>query len=602
MNTEAVTPTPRRHTLMLWLFASVVACALCLHGISAALIDGVFIPADHDSFYHARRVLVALSARWWQVAQFDPRIHAPEGSWVTWPWAYDTLLALIAKSVMAVSTISQPLAVLDFVAPLAVFLSAALVLFSARELGLSFALQAIATVSFALATLTRELHRVGVLDHHYAEHIFVLATLYCGLRWCNALTARRRACALGVVLGVAPAFHNGDFILQLPVLFTLGLLWWRGVLPRASARTFAAALVTSTVLMLLPSEPFRLGMFSYTLHSWFHCYVACASSAATLWMAYRRPTRGNLMLGLGVGLVLVLPLAAQIKLGAGFLGARLTTLDRIVEAVSIPELLTRGDYAGLTSRYSAVLWLLPVLLLAVGGQARRGASPARVHFAVMAVFGATLMMLQGRLAYFGAFVLWLAPCACVAELGPRAARRSALAVFGALMLAAQGPGLARLDGSPALGGDIDYALLRSLYLELGRQCHDAPGVVLAEHDNGHYISFHSDCGVIADNFILTPQHEQKLLLVEQLMAGSLEQVLKTAPYVRYLLVQRADDPTRSQASLCFPHCAANAGLRHELLERVTPFPSRLHLLAEQLVSRDGRREPLARLFEVLPER
>ena len=48
MNTEAVTPTPRRHTLMLWLFASVVACALCLHGISAALIDGVFIPADQD--------------------------------------------------------------------------------------------------------------------------------------------------------------------------------------------------------------------------------------------------------------------------------------------------------------------------------------------------------------------------------------------------------------------------------------------------------------------------------------------------------------------------------------------------------------------------
>ncbi len=90
---------------MLWLFASALGVLLSLHGLSAALIDGVFIPADHDSFYHARRMLAALPAPW-RLLQFDPRIHAPEGSWVTWPWAYDMLVTLLAKTVLAVLPIS----------------------------------------------------------------------------------------------------------------------------------------------------------------------------------------------------------------------------------------------------------------------------------------------------------------------------------------------------------------------------------------------------------------------------------------------------------------------------------------------------------------
>ncbi len=69
--------------------------------------------------------------------------------------------------------------------------------------------------------------------------------------------------------------------------------------------------------------------------------------------------------------------------------------------------------------------------------------------------------------------------------------------------------------------------------------------------------------------------------------------------MRYLLVQRADDPTRAQRSACWPHCVANVGLRHELLEVRTPFPPRLRLLlAEQLVVRNGVKQPLARLFEI----
>ena len=592
-------PVTRGNTLLLWLCASAVAALLALHGLSAALIDGVYIPADHDSFYHARRMLAALPAPW-HLLQFDPRIHAPQGSWVTWPWAYDMLIAALAKGVLTLFPHLQAMAVLDFIAPAAVTISTALVIGCARQLGLPLALQVVASLSFALASLTRELHRVGMLDHHYVEHMFVLATVYCGLRWCNELADQRAALWLGVVLGLAPAFHNGDFILQLPVLVTLAVLWWRQALAAAGALYFAAALFITTLLMLLPSQPFRLGMFSYTLHSWFHLYIAGASCLSVLWMRWRAPSRLNLLSGIALGLLALLPLVPQIGLGAGFLGAKLAVLDRIQEAVSIPEYLVRGDYVLLSERYSALIWLAPLLLAALCWRLRHHYSHAGVHFTVMCVFGVALSLMQARLAYFGGFVLWLAPCVLCAPLLRHARRPVWLALFGLLMFAAQAPGLLAMQATLTPGGDISYQLLRGIYLDLGKRCARAPGVVLAEHDNGHYISFHSECSVIADNFILTPQHERKLLLVESLMRGTVDELLNQAPYVRYLLVQRADDPTRAQQSLCWPRCAANAGLRHELLEVLTPFPPRLKLLAEQLVARNGRKEPLARLFEILP--
>lgn len=220
-NSPAV--TPRHYALGLWLAAGSLGCILSLYGMAATLIDGAFLPGDHDSFYHAHRILRALSGPW-QVRQFDAAIHAPEGSWVTWPWAYDTLMAVLARTALAVTPVRQPLAVFAFVAPLAVFLNAARMLGCARRLGLSFARQVLVIACFATASLTRSLHQVGMLDHHFVEHTFVLATLFTGLGGCAAPTALRPALWLGIVLGLAPAFHNGLFILQLPVLATLVLL------------------------------------------------------------------------------------------------------------------------------------------------------------------------------------------------------------------------------------------------------------------------------------------------------------------------------------------------------------------------------------------
>ena len=71
----------------------------------------------------------------------------------------------------------------------------------------------------------------------------------------------------------------------------------------------------------------------------------------------------------------------------------------------------------------------------------------------------------------------------------------------------------------------------------------------------------------------------------------------TAPSVRYILIERNDDPTGASSVSCFPHCAENAGMRHELPESADLPPS-VQLLATVVIRRDNHPEPLARLFEV----
>ncbi len=82
--------------IILWLMASLIGSLMAMNYLSASLVDGQYIPVGNDSFYHARRILdAAISARGFY--QFDNMIHVPEGSWLTWPWAYDYLMALALR-------------------------------------------------------------------------------------------------------------------------------------------------------------------------------------------------------------------------------------------------------------------------------------------------------------------------------------------------------------------------------------------------------------------------------------------------------------------------------------------------------------------------
>ena len=347
-----------------WLPIALIAVAMCgLRWPSAHLVDE-YLPFGNDSFYHARRILdtVANPAGFYE---FDAKIHAPEGSLLTWPWGYDFGMAMIVKALVALGVPAPPIAILIWLPVAFVPVSIGLIMLIARRLGLAAPLVGIAGLATALLPLTQNLYGVGLIDHHFAEHIFVLATIACGLRRFARPDDTPAAVALGVVLGAATTIHNGLFILQLPVLATMFGLWTQGKrMPIRTTLHFAAALVLTQLAVLIPSLPFRLGLFEFYTLSWFHLYVAAGSAVAALALSYLAPSTRSFAVLTGVSLVLLLPLARQFLIAGAFLGGTITRLDTIVEMR--PVMLMASSPTGrqaLTMGYSALLWLVPLTAL-----------------------------------------------------------------------------------------------------------------------------------------------------------------------------------------------------------------------------------------------
>src|SRR5262249_20249595 len=89
--------TPAFRNALVWLVGSASMIVAALSSLSAAYVDGHYVPDNEDAFYHARRIIDAVMNHA-AVVQFDPKIHAPEGSWLTWPWGFDTLMATITSA------------------------------------------------------------------------------------------------------------------------------------------------------------------------------------------------------------------------------------------------------------------------------------------------------------------------------------------------------------------------------------------------------------------------------------------------------------------------------------------------------------------------
>ena len=314
--------TARLKFVGLWLLIGALAAAVCSLKWPGAHFVDEYLPYGIDSFYHARRILdtVGDPAAFYE---FDRNIHAPEGSLLTWPWGYDYAMAWLVKAGLALGISESPMGILIWLPVAAVFITIGLIMLLARRLGLSNGLAAVAGLAAALSPLTQLLHGVGQIDHHYAEHIFVLATIVCGLRWLDRPLDGRAAVILGAVLGIAPAIHNGMFVLQLPVLMTLLLLWLQGVrTPMRTTLLFAATLLATTVVILIPSLPFRLGLFEYYALSWFHLYVAAGTAVTSIALAAFARSNRNIALLAGMAVVLLFRSRARSRRPKRFSAAR----------------------------------------------------------------------------------------------------------------------------------------------------------------------------------------------------------------------------------------------------------------------------------------
>lgn len=524
--------------IAIWLIAGFVAAWVCSLELSAAHIGNEYVPVGNDSFYHARRILdtVRDPASFYQ---FDSKIHAPEGSLLVWPWGYDYLLANIVRAGMAIGISSDPMAILIWIPVAAVFLSLGFSIVIARQLSLSAPLTALAALCMAFAPSTRLLHGAGEIDHHFAELISVLGSLAAGLAWFPRPTVSK-AVWLGIALGVAPAIHNGLFILQIPLLVTLFLRWvQRQDMAPGPALTFSGVLMLSTLAVLLPSLPFQMGRFEFYTLSWFHAYIAFATATLSLFLMRTKPTRTSAIALAAIAATLLGGILSQLDLATGFLGGSFERLKLIGEMRS-PLALAMLDPILLTKFYSFLIWLFPLTLILCVVQCWRQRGSPLLLFWVTSVCGLLLLSAQWRMHYFGSFALylpWLASIQEFARKHPERERPTVLAT-GLVLLLSYAPQLRyELLDTPPKAGDPWYARVSPMVKILREACAKDPGIVLADSNAGHYIRYATDCSVIANNFLLTPQHFAKADEVDRLFSLSATALLTAAPYPKYVLVR-----------------------------------------------------------------
>jgi hypothetical protein len=592
------TASPRWATILLWLFATVVSVFLSMLVIDSAFFEGEYIPMGNDSFYHARRMLdTVVGDRGFY--QFDDRTHVPDGSWIPWPWAYDYLMGQAAALAVWLRPSTDPLGFLSFVPVVWLAINTALFLAAAGQAGLTLTYRATAMLAFALAPFVQLMHMVGKVDHHFIEFTFVLLVTWLGLRWFSKGQSKATAIGLGLVLGLAPGFHNGLFILQIPVLVSVGLLWLRSEqLPRQDLYALAASMMAATIVIVLPSGPFREGMFEFGLLSWFHLYAAACTSVVLVFVGWRGYDKKSLLTLGGICLLLAIPLLGQILHGAAFLSRDMSILDGVLEAMS-PYTLFFHEFGALrtVAHYSWLLLLAPVLLVYYVWCASRRDSPRDLFFAVMVVFGLAFLLAQFRFNYFGLFSLIVGSLLVAQRIADKLRWHGGLVVVGLLasvLIAYQPPLRQHLFAVYALGAAPIYERARPLFLGLAERCEKQPGVVLANANDGNYLLFHTECSVISNNFRLTSEDELKIEQIETMMRLSPEALRAYQPKVKYLLLRTNDFVVERDGTL---EIDRSRPLARVLMSSSEP-PDGFELIETIFLQRDSKSEIYAKAFAV----
>jgi hypothetical protein len=249
-----------------------------------------------------------------------------------------------------------------------------------------------------------------------------------------------------------------------------------------------------------------------------------------------------------------------------------------------------------------LLLLAPVLLVFYAYRVIRETSPARLYYAIVVVFGLALMLDQFRLHVFGTFGFVTGGLLLVDQLRDRYgwhASGTFVVCFAAIVLAYQPALRERLFIVYAPAADPEYASAYSIFDELANLCRDEPGVVLASPDDGSPILFHSDCRVIANNYILRQEDKAHIDEVVRLMSLSPGQIRAERPDIRYVFV-RARDFSRTVGES--EQLVAASPIARQLFIDATPPPG---FSLVQTVRRDtdteGPNGIYARLFAVQPE-
>lgn len=524
---------------LIWLFAGTAGVFMAMNAVGGSFTGVEYLPVTNDSFYHARRILDAVADPS-AFFEFDGRIHVPEGSWVPWPWLYDFMVSKIVVAVMLLTGRDDPLPILAHVPVFWVYINVLLVMLISRQVGLSYLPTFLACLAVALSPVTQALHATGLVDHHYVELTFVLLVALGGLRWFADPGSIAKGAFLGFVLAVAPGFQNGLFILQIPVLCACYLCWYRRMeLSLQGVVAIAVAMATGTLLVLLGSESFWNGVFVYYHLSWFHLYVAGCTAVLMLLVA-SAPFSWRRLSGCAVvALLMLVPILADAVSMGSFLHKDIARFEVISETESIFAAVARKPEQYLLNYYTVLICFLPLAFLGFFRAAVKADAAHWVFFSLLGLFSLALFFSQLRFQYFGLLFLAIAPLLLANWwAGPRRAwpiwlSFGLVALYGA---AYAKPVTHTIEQNWPLGIDDQYRLVRRSLPALKELCEKDPGVVLGYNDLGNYIRYHTDCGVIANNFLLTRQHQDKIAELDALFALDIDDLAARRPDIKYLLL------------------------------------------------------------------
>lgn len=600
MNSGQITRPLPWTLIAIWAFASLLAALSCSLNLPSAQLNGEYLPMGNDSFYHARRILDTVRDPG-SFYQFDSMIHAPEGSLLVWPWGYDYAMAMVVRGAMAVGISSDPMAILIWIPVAAVLISIALMIAIARQLGLSPSLTAVAALCLGLAPTTQLLHSVGLIDHHYAELIFILAALAAGLAWLRQPENPTRALVPAVVMGLAPSVQNGLFIVQLPLLITLFVMWLQGrSMPARNSSMFGIGLLVTTLAILLPSLPFRMGHFEFYTLSWFHLYIAMCSAVTVALLSRLKPTRNGIVILLAVSAALLVPIAAEVALARSFLAGTPKILQTISEMMPPLRLARMYGVNYISNAYSYLIWIVPLTALLCAYKAYRERLQPRLLFWITSLMGLALLVSQVRMHYFGSFALYLPWLILVQEFGERSPqhfkRAVLLTVLGMLMVYFP-PLRHQLVKPTAIANDVTFREIRPMLETLEKQCAKDPGIVLADPDAGHYIRYYTDCPTIVNNFLLTPQQFKKVDEAMHLFTLTAEQFKEQAPLVKYVLVRPIQEINLSSSGFTFRIIGGEPRLAQDLFGPATALPPAFKLIQEAQLP-ELNNTVYARLYEI----
>jgi hypothetical protein len=250
----------------------------------------------------------------------------------------------------------------------------------------------------------------------------------------------------------------------------------------------------------------------------------------------RRPSAVAVLLL--VGALLCLPLVGAVRNLSAFVSTDADALKNIMEARSLFSHLEERGVIGISRIYSGLIFLVPVVWLGCLVALFRSTDRRTTFVCVHALLTLPLMVAQFRFQYFGSMAMYLPLLMFVDRTPPTRTRRTWLMALSVLLVIAYYPAVRDgLAGGMRLGNDIYYPMTRLMMPALAKACREDPGIVLARGNEGHQIRYHTDCSVIANNFLLTDQHFRAVQRVNALFNMSPEELLQSGFPVKYIFVR-----------------------------------------------------------------